>query len=154
MSRSRQIRIAEAWFDAFNAHDLERLLALYAEDARHYSPKLKVRRPETKGLIVGKEALRQWWQDAFTRLPTLRYERTHMLADEEAVFIEYIRHVEGEEDLAVGELLEVRDGLIVGSRVYHGGTVSAEVPPAEHIQSHRLLVPAGTFHRPHGWRGQ
>ena len=120
MSRSRQIRIAEAWFEAFNAHDLEKLLALYSDDARHYSPKLKVRQPETNGYIVGKEALRQWWMDAFQRLPTLRYERTYWLADEEAVFMEYIRHVEGEEDMIVGELLEVRDGLIVGSRVYHG----------------------------------
>ena len=119
MSRTRQIRIAEDWFDAFNAHDLEKLLMLYSDDARHYSPKLKLRRPETNGYIVGKEALRQWWQDAFDRLPTLRYERTYWLADEEAVFMEYIRHVEGEEDLTVGELLEVRDGLIVGSRVYH-----------------------------------
>lgn len=120
MSRSRQLRIAEEWFDAFNAHDLERLLVLYAEDARHYSPKLKLRRPETNGYIVGKEALRQWWQDAFTRLPTLHYERTYWLADEEAVFMEYIRRVEGEEDLTVGELLEVRGGLIAASRVYHG----------------------------------
>ena len=120
MSRSRQIRIAEAWFDAFNAHDLETLLVLYADDARHYSPKLKVRQPETNGYIVGKKALREWWQDAFQRLPTLRYEQTYWLADEEAVFMEYIRQVEGEEDMIVGELLQVRDGLIVGSRVYHG----------------------------------
>lgn len=119
MSRTRQIRIAEQWFDAFNAHDLERLLALYADDARHYSPKLKVRLPDTNGCILGKEALRQWWRDAFDRLPSLRYERTYWLADEEAVFMEYIRHVDGEEDLTVGELLEVRDGLITGSRVYH-----------------------------------
>ncbi len=74
MSRTRQIRIAEEWFDAFNAHDLEKLLTLYSDDARHYSPKLKLRRPGTNGYIVGKEALRQWWQDAFERLPTLRYE--------------------------------------------------------------------------------
>ncbi|MGB3525190.1 MAG: nuclear transport factor 2 family protein [Flavobacteriales bacterium] len=120
MSRTGQIRIAEEWFDAFNAHDLEKLLALYADDARHYSPKLKVRRPETNGYIVGKEALREWWQDAFDQLPTLWYERTYWLADEEAVFMEYIRHVEGEADLTVGELLEVRAGLIVSSRVYHG----------------------------------
>lgn len=120
MSRTGQLDIAEAWFEAFNAHDLEKLLVLYADDARHYSPKLKVRQPETKGFIVGKEALRQWWQDAFDRLPTLHYKRTFWMADEEAVFMEYIRQVDGEEDLIVGELLEVRNGLITASRVYHG----------------------------------
>ena len=43
----RHEHIAHAWFAAFNAHDLEALLTLYAEDAEHFSPKLLVRRPET-----------------------------------------------------------------------------------------------------------
>ncbi len=112
--------IALRWFAAFNAHDLEALLALYADDARHYSPKLKVRQPETNGLISGKAPLRAWWRDAFDRLPSLRYEVVKLTVDDEQVFMEYIRHVEGEEDLRVGEVLEIRDGLIVASRVYHG----------------------------------
>lgn len=112
--------IALQWFAAFNAHDLEALLALYADDAEHFSPKLKLRHPETHGLITGKEALRSWWRDAFERLPSLNYEVVKLTADEEQVFMEYIRHVSGEEDLRVGEVLEVRDGLIVASRVYHG----------------------------------
>lgn len=112
--------IALRWFAAFNAHDLEALLALYADDAQHYSPKLKVRQPETNGLISGKAALHTWWFDAFDRLPTLQYEVVKLTADEEQVFMEYIRHVQGEEDLRVGEVLEIRSGTIVASRVYHG----------------------------------
>jgi hypothetical protein len=34
--------------------------------------------------------------------------------------MEYFRHVNGEEDLPVGEVLEIENGLIVHSRVYHG----------------------------------
>lgn len=64
-------QIAIRWFEAFNAKDLEKLLDLYDEDAQHYSPKLKIRQPETKGLIEGKEALQSWWQEAFERLPSL-----------------------------------------------------------------------------------
>lgn len=112
--------IANQWFAAFNAHDLEALLGLYADDAEHYSPKLKLRHPETKGLITGKDALRNWWRDAFERLPALRYEGIKLTADVEQVFMEYIRHVPGEVDLRVGEVLEIRDGLIIASRVYHG----------------------------------
>jgi len=112
--------IALAWFAAFNAHDLEALLALYAEDAAHFSPKLKVRRPETEGVIRGKAALRDWWFDAFQRLPTLRYEVVKLTADDGQVFMEYIRHVEGDEDLRVGEVLEIEAALIIASRVYHG----------------------------------
>lgn len=112
--------IANQWFDAFNAQDLEALLALYAEDAEHYSPKLKARTPETQGLIRGKRALRDWWRDAFDRLPTLHYRLIRLTVNDEHVFMEYTRHVEGEEDLRVGEVLEVKDGRIIASRVYHG----------------------------------
>ncbi|HWY11894.1 MAG TPA: nuclear transport factor 2 family protein, partial [Bacteroidia bacterium] len=38
----------------------------------------------------------------------------------EQVFMEYIRHVEGEEDMNVREILEIKNGKIVASRVYHG----------------------------------
>jgi predicted SnoaL-like aldol condensation-catalyzing enzyme len=113
-------QIALKWFEAFNEHNLEKLLLLYDDNAQHYSPKLKVRLPETKGLIKGKEALRSWWKDAFDRLPTLQYEVIKLTADDEQVFMEYVRHVEHEEDLSVGEVLQIENGLIVFSRVYHG----------------------------------
>lgn len=111
--------IATKWFEAFNEHNLEKLLALYHDDASHYSPKLKIRQPETNGLIKGKGALRTWWQDAFDRLPSLQYEVIRLTPYEDRVFMEYIRHVENEEDLYVGEMLEVQDGLIVASAVFH-----------------------------------
>lgn len=119
MSPANNEQIAIRWFDAFNDHDLERILLLYHDEAQHYSPKLKIRQPQTKGLIKGKAALREWWKDSFTRLPSLRYEVIRLTADDKQVFMEYIRHVDGEEDLNVGEVLEIRNGLIVASRVYH-----------------------------------
>ncbi len=112
--------IAKTWVNAFNHKDLEGLLALYDENARHYSPKLKIRKPETGGLIRGKAAMRSWWFDAFERLPDLNYEIVKLTADEEQVFIEYIRRTANEPDMAVAEVLQIKDGLIVFSRVYHG----------------------------------
>jgi hypothetical protein len=111
--------IANLWLDAFNRHDLDALLALYSDGAEHYSPKLKARQPETRGIIKGKDKMRAWWQDSFDRLPTLRYELIRLTCDKNRVFMEYIRHVLGEENLRVGEMFEVRDGLIASSRVYH-----------------------------------
>ena len=119
MPEKPAISIARQWFDAFNQHDLEKLLLLYADDAQHYSPKLKLRQPETKGLISGKDALRSWWQDSFERLPSLRYEPTRFIADDERVFMEYTRYVDGEDNMTVGEVLVIKNGLIVASRVYH-----------------------------------
>lgn len=111
--------IALQWFAAFNEQNLEKLLALYDNNAEHYSPKLKVRHPETLGLIKGKDALRSWWKDAFERLPSLRYEVVRLTPFEDRVFMEYIRHVNSEEDMYIGEMLVVRNGLIVSSAVFH-----------------------------------
>lgn len=120
MESENNISIAIKWFEAFNTHDLEALLALYHDDAKHFSPKLKIRKPETNGFVQGKRALREWWKDAFDRLPTLNYSYTTLTADHNRVFMEYIRKVEKEDDMLVAEVLEIKDGLIVASRVYHG----------------------------------
>ena len=114
------LSIAYKWFDAFNNHNLEQLLALYDDHAQHFSPKLKLRKPETNGLVIGKEAMRDWWKDSFERLPTLKYKVTSLTANTDRVFMEYVRSVNDEEDLLVAEVLEIRDGKIVFSRVYHG----------------------------------
>lgn len=112
--------IAIKWFEAFNTHNLEALLSLYHTDARHYSPKLKIRQPETNGLVQGRKALHDWWKDAFDRLPSLNYTYTTLTADDNRVFMEYIRKVEAEPEMLVAEVLEIRNGLIIASRVYHG----------------------------------
>ncbi len=114
------VAIAREWLRAFNARELDALLALYAEDAVHTSPKLRDKRPETRGEIRGKANLRSWWQDSFDRLPRLRYEPVTLCGDEERVWMEYLRKVPGEKDLMVAEVLHVRSGVIYASAVYHG----------------------------------
>ena len=120
MSAEKNLSIAMLWFKAFNAHHLEKLLSLYDDEAQHFSPKLKVRHPETQGLVTGKEALRTWWQDAFDRLPSLHYKVTSLTSNSDRVFMEYSRTVDNEEQMLVAEVLEIKDGKIIASRVYHG----------------------------------
>jgi predicted SnoaL-like aldol condensation-catalyzing enzyme len=116
----KSLSIAHAWFEAFNSHNLEKLISLYDDEANHFSPKLKIRHPETNGLVTGKEALEEWWKDAFERLPSLHYKVTSLTANSDRVFMEYIRMVDQEENMLVAEVLEIKEGLIVASRVYHG----------------------------------
>lgn len=120
MTSEKLQSIAFRWFDAFNNHNLEQLLSLYDDEAEHFSPKLKIRKPETNGLVIGKQAMREWWKDSFDRLPTLHYKVTSLTANGDRVFMEYIRTVSGEADMLVAEVLEVKDGKIIASRVYHG----------------------------------
>lgn len=112
--------IAVHWLACFERRDLDGLLALYADDATHTSPKIRVRHPETGGRLRGKPAMRAWWQDSFERLPSMRYEPTAITADHRRVVMEYVRHVEGEDDYPVAEVLEIEAGKIVASSVFHG----------------------------------
>ncbi|WP_232758907.1 nuclear transport factor 2 family protein [Flavobacterium sp. ALD4] len=112
--------IAFKWFETFNNKELEKLLSLYDDDAEHFSPKLKIHQPETNGLLIGKQALREWWQDAFNRLPSLNYKVKSLTANGDRVFMEYIRTADGEDEMHVAEVLNIREDKIVASRVYHG----------------------------------
>ena len=120
MSQSDNLRIGREWLDAFNAHDVDRLVALYADDATHTSPKIRALHPETGGKLLGRAQLAAWWRDANTRLPGLRYQPFALTADDDRVLIEYLRHAPGEPPIPVAEAFDVRDGKIVASRVYHG----------------------------------
>jgi hypothetical protein len=119
MTSDQLNQIALKWFNAFNRHNVDDLLSLYHHNASHYSPKLKERDPQTNGLIIGKDAMRDWWSGAFERLPSLQYEVIRLTPCEDRVFMEYMRHVKAEPDIYVGELLEITDGLIILSRVFH-----------------------------------
>jgi ketosteroid isomerase-like protein len=112
--------IAFKWFETFNNKELEKLLSLYDDDAEHFSPKLRILQPKTNGLVKGKQALREWWQDAFNRLPSLNYKVKSITATGERVFMEYIRTADGEDQMLVAEVLDIREDKIVASRVYHG----------------------------------
>jgi ketosteroid isomerase-like protein len=114
------IATAREWLRSFNERDLDRLLDLYAEDAVHTSPNLRALRPETDGRVRGRAALRAWWEDTFRRLPELRYEGAVLTADTERVWMEYRRTTPGEPPQQVAEVLVMRDGKIVESRVYRG----------------------------------
>lgn len=113
-------RIALRWLQCFADRDLETLLSLYIEDAVHTSPKIRVLHPDTGGVLRGKAALRAWWGAAFARLSGLRYDLKALTADTHRVFIEYIRRVPDEADLPVAESLDIENGMIVASQVFHG----------------------------------
>ena len=113
-------KLGRSWLAAFNAHDVPTLVALYAEDATHTSPKIRALHPQTGGKLVGRDALTIWWKDAIGRLPTLRYEELSVTANDDRVFLEYRRHAPDGPPYPVAEVFDVREGRIFASRVYHG----------------------------------
>ena len=120
MSASENLLLGRAWLSAFNSHDVDALVALYAEDATHTSPKIRALHPETGGQLVGRASLARWWKDANARLPNLRYDESAITASDERVILEYVRHAPDAPPMPVAEAFDVRAGKIVASRVYHG----------------------------------
>lgn len=106
--------LIERWVDAFNARDLEALLALFHDDAVHTSPKIAER------TLHGKPALRVWWSAAMQRLPALRYEPTALTVRGDRAVLEYTRHNPGDAPLPITQIFQRRGALLCSSHVFHG----------------------------------
>lgn len=61
------------WVQAWNAHDVEAVLAHFHDDVLFTSPVAARLFPETAGVIRGKPALRSYWTAALARLPDLHF---------------------------------------------------------------------------------
>ena len=110
-------QIATNWFAAFNKQNVDDLLSLYDDNAEHFSPRLLKNHPETKGLIKGKSAMREWWQGAFDKMPSLRYSPIEIREENDIVFLEYKRTADGDVDQIIKEYLQIKGGKIVFSKV-------------------------------------
>jgi hypothetical protein len=100
----------------FQQQRIRKALSLYDDDAAHFSPKLKLLKPETNGLINGKQSLREknlWPIAKFKLQSDLSYCKWRSC-------LEYIRTTDNEEEMLIAEVLDVRDDKIIASRVYHG----------------------------------
>jgi NADP-dependent 3-hydroxy acid dehydrogenase YdfG len=109
--------LAERWLAAWNAHDVQQILALYAGDARHTSARVRAFTGDSDTLI-GRAAIEPYVRAALARYPALRFEPVSISTGLRTVVIEY--HRRGDTQELTVELLELdTDGLIAHARVYH-----------------------------------
>lgn len=80
---------AGEWINAWNSHDLDRILSHYADDFEMASPRIAELMGESSGVLVGKPAIRAYWALALTRLPDLRFQLLDVLAGVETICIYY-----------------------------------------------------------------
>ena len=77
------------WVSSWNSHDIERILSHYTEDFEIESPLALKRFPESKGVLVGKEAIRKYWQMGLSQNPKLRFEILDTLQGVKSLTIYY-----------------------------------------------------------------
>jgi ketosteroid isomerase-like protein len=85
-------RFAREWVDAWNAHDLDAVLAHYAEDFCFASPIIVTIAGEPSGRLEGKTAIRAYWAQALKRVPDLHFRLLDVLAGVGSVTISYEGH--------------------------------------------------------------
>jgi ketosteroid isomerase-like protein len=80
---------ATEWIDAWNAGDLERVLAHYADDFEMTSPYIVERMGIVSGTLKGKEAIRSYWAQGLSVRPPLRFELLDVFAGVNSLAIYY-----------------------------------------------------------------
>lgn len=104
---------ARDWCEAWNARDVEAVLAHFHDDAVFTSPVAARVVPESGGVVRGKDALRRYWFAALAALPDLHFEVVATYIGTNALVINYRNH----RDQLVNEVL-IFDGALV--REGHG----------------------------------
>jgi ketosteroid isomerase-like protein len=83
---------AAEWIAAWNAHDLDAVLAHYHDDFVFASPYIVQIAGEPSGVLTGKPAVRAYWSAALQRIPELRFELVDVLAGVDALTLYYRGH--------------------------------------------------------------
>jgi hypothetical protein len=74
MTEEEARQFAHLWIRAWNAHDLDAILAHYADDIVFVSPFIVTLRGEPTGTLHGKDALRAYFEQGLAAYPDLEFE--------------------------------------------------------------------------------
>ncbi|NOT18433.1 MAG: nuclear transport factor 2 family protein [Sulfuriferula sp.] len=107
---------AESWIAAWNAHDLDAVLAHFSDDFVFSSPLICQFTEEKSGRLVGKHAVRSYWEIGLSRLPDLHFELIDVLVGVDCLTIVYSGH----RGLSAEVLTLGQDGRAVQGQACYG----------------------------------
>jgi ketosteroid isomerase-like protein len=81
--------VGREWIAAWNSHDLERVLTLYAEDSEMTSDGIPRLGFDASGTLRGKDKLRAYWGKALGRLPNLHFTLIDTFVSPDSVVVFY-----------------------------------------------------------------
>ncbi len=87
---------AADWIDAWNAHDLERILAHYTDDFEMRSPLIVERMGVASGVLRGKAAIREYWGKSLASTPQLHFELHDVLVGVDSIVLYYHSRTAGQ----------------------------------------------------------
>ena len=89
IDRAFAAHFAREWIDAWNSHDLERILAHYREDFVMSSPRIAIVADEPSGVLSGKPAIGAYWKKALAATPQLRFELIETFVGADCIVLRY-----------------------------------------------------------------
>lgn len=90
MTDEQAAAFAREWIEAWNSHDLDRILAHYDEHVEFRSPFVIAITGDPSGRLVGRERLRAYFAEALKRYPDLRFTLYHAFAGVSSVVLHYL----------------------------------------------------------------
>ena len=118
ISHEQADRFATEWIAAWNAHDLDAIVAHYAEDVSFVSPFVAALTGEESARIEGRAALREYFRLGLEAYPDLHFDLFTALAGASSIALHY-RSVGGRLAIETMELDE--DGLVVRVCAHYSG---------------------------------
>ncbi len=82
-------QFANDWIDAWNSHDLDKILSHYEDDFEMSSPVIIRVTGEVSGILRGKSAVGAYWAKALKINPDLRFELLTVLAGIDSITLYY-----------------------------------------------------------------
>ena len=107
---------AQEWIDAWNAHDLTRILSHYTDDFEMRSPIIIERMGVASGLLMGKKAVGSYWEGAVGASSSLKFVLHDVLVGTDAITVYYYNVVRRK---MVAEVLTFNDRRQVVSGSAH-----------------------------------
>ena len=89
MDKAFAEHFAADWVAAWNAHDLDRILAHYADDFEMTSPVIVQIAGEPSGTLRGKQAVGAYWRNALQLIPDLQFELISLLVGVGSITLYY-----------------------------------------------------------------
>jgi hypothetical protein len=101
-SAARQF--AQDWADAWNSHDLERIMSHYCDDVTLTSPVALDLLKNGTGVVEGKSALREYFARGLQTYPQIHFDLLDVLWGVETIVLCYASNVRGSKTAEVMQL--------------------------------------------------
>jgi hypothetical protein len=89
ITREYATQFANEWIEAWNAHDLGRILSHYSDDFEMSTPFIAMVMGVSEGTLRGKEAVGAYWKRALEKIPDLRFELIEVFFSVSSICIQY-----------------------------------------------------------------